>query len=220
NISAKAFPINANAYMYDKEGGAHGHNFFIMGMGYQGNPDPSKYNYINPPLRDTVTLPGDGKLQTLKMPPSVKALCQPGYQHTKRLAIPFPDDGETTVTPGGYVIPKSGSTKRLAIPSPDDGETTVTPGGYVIPKSGSTKRSAIPSPDDGETTVTPGGYVIPNQKEGFTKRLAIPSPDDDNVTTVTPGGYVIPKPKEGSTKVKRTTERNIKYTTKRNAWKW
>ncbi|RIB11715.1 multicopper oxidase [Gigaspora rosea] len=217
NISATEFPINANAYMYDTEGGAveiviynqnggdhpfhlHGHNFFIIGMGSSGSPDASQYNLVDPPLRDTVTLPGDGwavirylinnpgvwafhchiewhvelgmvfqliemqsKLQQLKMPPSVEALCQPGYQHTKRLAIPFPDDEGTTITPGGYVIPNS---------------------------------------------------------KGSTKRLAIPSPDDDNGTTITPGGYVIPNSKEGSTKVKRTTERNIKYTTKRNAWKW
>ncbi|RIB11714.1 Multicopper oxidase [Gigaspora rosea] len=168
-INATKFPVNANAYMYDSEGGAveiviynqngaehpfhlHGHNFFIIGMGSSGSPDVSQYNLIDPPLRDTITLPGSGwavirylinnpgvwafhchiewhvelgmvfqliemqsKIQELTLPPSVEALCKPGYQNTKRLAIPsaYPDDGETTITPGGYALynPTKSSTK-------------------------------------------------------------------------------------------------------------
>ncbi|CAG8793831.1 5541_t:CDS:2, partial [Racocetra persica] len=78
NISATQFPINANAYMYDTEGGAveivlfsnchqnlaehpfhlHGHNFFIIGISANETmPVTSKYNLVDPPLR---VIPGNG----------------------------------------------------------------------------------------------------------------------------------------------------------------
>ncbi|CAG8591856.1 17149_t:CDS:2, partial [Cetraspora pellucida] len=78
NISATAFPINANAYAYDTEGGAveivlfnkngadhpfhlHGHNFFIIGISSaEKHPVISKYNLVDPPLRDTLTVPANG----------------------------------------------------------------------------------------------------------------------------------------------------------------
>ncbi|CAG8716468.1 5485_t:CDS:2, partial [Racocetra fulgida] len=96
SISAKQFPINANAYMYDTEELDIINRWHVeLGMVFQ-------------------LIEQQEKLQQLKMPDPVAALCAPGYQHTRRLALSSPDDDDyVTITGGGYQIHhKKPSTKR------------------------------------------------------------------------------------------------------------
>ncbi|CAG8494695.1 162_t:CDS:2 [Acaulospora morrowiae] len=76
-IDPKQFPVYQNAYVYDKESdvvdivllnqnGAdhpfhlHGHNFWLIGSGTERVVNKTKYNLVDPILRDVTTVPGGG----------------------------------------------------------------------------------------------------------------------------------------------------------------
>ncbi|CAG8588829.1 5052_t:CDS:10, partial [Dentiscutata heterogama] len=159
NESVTSFPINANAYAYDTENGTvelvlrnlngtdhpfhlHGHNFFIMAISSSGKPDTKLYNLVDPPLRDTITIPSGGwaVIRFMINNPGVWAFhCHIEWhvelgmvfqlieQQSKIKQLTLPDSVAALCKPGYQ------NTKRLAFPSPDGEETTTTtPGGYVI----------------------------------------------------------------------------------------
>ncbi|CAG8468157.1 7223_t:CDS:2, partial [Racocetra persica] len=78
-VSPQSLPANQNIISYDTANAGielvfinnirdihpfhlHGHSFYVVGRGNGTTPNPSTYNLVNPPYRDTVTIPPTGWL--------------------------------------------------------------------------------------------------------------------------------------------------------------
>ncbi|CAG8611147.1 33753_t:CDS:10, partial [Racocetra persica] len=160
SISATQFPINANAYMYDTEGGAKWCRPSIpLGISSaEKMPTLSKYNLIDPPLRDTLTVPANGwaVIRYIINNPGVWAFhCHIEWhvelgmvfqlieQQDKMQQNKLPDAVAALCAPG-YQNDKYDSphTKRLTLSSPEDDDyVTITGGGYKIHHKNQKKSS-------------------------------------------------------------------------------
>ncbi|CAG8701451.1 14431_t:CDS:2, partial [Ambispora leptoticha] len=73
-VSPQSLPANQNIIFYDTANAGielvfvnnihsfhlHGHSFYVVERGNGTTPDSSAYNLVNPPYRDTVTIPPTG----------------------------------------------------------------------------------------------------------------------------------------------------------------